>query len=122
MIKNEPGAAPCLPVLRHVLAPVDETIEGAASSFDDDESILAFARARGATVWHPTATCAIGHVVDPELRVQGVEGLRVVDASVMPSITRANTNAPTIMIGEKAADLVRGIHSAVETAPTAQGA
>ena len=59
------------------------------------------------TVYHPTSTCAIGSVVDPELRVYGVEGLRVVDASVMPTITRANTNAATIMIAEKAADLIR---------------
>ena len=56
----------------------------------------------------PDSTCAMGSVVDAELRVQGVDGLRVVDASVMPNVTRGNTNAPTIMIAEKAADLVRG--------------
>ena len=59
------------------------------------------------SVYHPTSTCAIGSVVDPELRVYGTEGLRVVDASVMPTITRANTHAPTVMIAEKAADLIR---------------
>jgi choline dehydrogenase len=74
---------------------------------ESDEDLLAFARRAGQTVYHPTSTCAIGSVVDPELRVYGVEGLRVADASVMPSVTRGNTNAPTIMIGEKAADLVR---------------
>ena len=63
--------------------------------------------ARAQTVYHPTSTCAIGAVVDPELRVYGTEGLRVVDASVMPTITRANTHAATVMIAEKAADLIR---------------
>ena len=67
---------------------------------DSDEDLLAFARRAGQSVYHPTSTCAIGAVVDPELRVYGVNGLRVADASVMPRITRANTNAPTIMIAE----------------------
>jgi choline dehydrogenase len=59
-------------------------------------------------VYHPTSTCAMGSVVDAELRVYGVEGLRVVDASVMPTITRANTHGPTMMIAEKASDLILG--------------
>ena len=59
------------------------------------------------TTYHPTSTCAIGPVVDNELRVHGFEGLQVGDASVMPSIVRGNTNAPTIMIAERAADLIR---------------
>ena len=74
---------------------------------DSDEELMAFVRRAAQTVYHPTSTCAIGSVVDPELRVYGVEGLRVVDASVMPTITRANTNAATIMIAEKAADLIK---------------
>jgi choline dehydrogenase len=75
---------------------------------DSDEDIMDFVRQVAFTVYHPTSSCAIGAVVDPELRVYGFEGLRVVDASVMPSITRGNTNAPTLMIAEKAADLIRG--------------
>jgi choline dehydrogenase-like flavoprotein len=74
---------------------------------DSDEEIIDFVRRAGQSVYHPTSTCAIGSVVDSQLRVYGVEGLRVVDASVMPTITRANTNAATIMIAEKAADLIR---------------
>jgi choline dehydrogenase len=75
---------------------------------DSADEILDFVRRAGQTVYHPTSTCAIGSVVDPELRVYGVDGLRVADASVMPTITRANTNAATIMIAEKAADLISG--------------
>ncbi len=74
---------------------------------DSDEDLLAFARRAGQSVYHPTSTCAMGAVVDSDLRVYGVGRLRVVDASVMPRITRANTNAPTIMIAERAADLIR---------------
>jgi choline dehydrogenase len=71
-------------------------------------------------MYHAAGTCRIGTpetgVVDPELRVHGIEGLRIADASVMPQITSGNTNAPSIMIGEKAADLLRGISSAGESA------
>jgi choline dehydrogenase-like flavoprotein len=74
---------------------------------DSDDDLMAFARREGMTVFHPTSTCPMGSVVDPELRVHGVDGLRVADASVMPEITRANTNAAVIMIAEKAADLIR---------------
>ena len=74
---------------------------------ESDEDILAWVRREGQSVYHPTSTCAMGSVVDPELRVYGVEGLRVVDASVMPTITRSNTHAPTIMIAEKGAELIR---------------
>jgi choline dehydrogenase-like flavoprotein len=77
-----------------------------ASSSEAD--IMAWVETAGQPVYHPTSTCAIGAVVDPELRVYGTEGLRVVDASVMPSITRANTHAPTVMIAEKASDLILG--------------
>jgi choline dehydrogenase-like flavoprotein len=74
---------------------------------ESDEQIMDWVREAAQTVYHPTSTCAIGAVVDPQLRVYGVEGMRIADASVMPTITRANTNAATIMIGEKAADLIR---------------
>ena len=74
---------------------------------DSEDDIMAFVRQAVQPVYHPTSTCAIGHVVDPQLRVYGVDGLRVADASVMPTITRGNTNAATIMIGEKASDLIR---------------
>jgi choline dehydrogenase-like flavoprotein len=73
-----------------------------------DTDILALIRSRTQTIFHPVGTCAMGSVVDAQLRVHGVERLRVVDASVMPTIPRGNTNAPTIMVAEKAADMIRG--------------
>ena len=75
---------------------------------DSEKDIFDWVERASQTVYHPTSTCAMGAVVDADLRVYGVEGLRVVDASVMPTITRANTNAATIMIAEKAADMIMG--------------
>ncbi|HEU5009265.1 MAG TPA: GMC family oxidoreductase N-terminal domain-containing protein [Gaiellaceae bacterium] len=75
---------------------------------DSEKDVFEWVERASQTVYHPTSTCAMGAVVDPELRVYGIEGLRVVDASVMPTITRANTNAATIMIAEKAADMILG--------------
>ncbi|MGH7061731.1 MAG: GMC family oxidoreductase, partial [Stellaceae bacterium] len=76
-----------------------------------DDELLDYARRRGGTVFHPTSTCKMGldpmAVVDPELRVHGIAALRVADASVMPTVVSGNTNAATIMIGERAADMVR---------------
>jgi choline dehydrogenase len=77
---------------------------------DSDADLLAHARRTAQTQYHPTSTCAIGSVVDSELKVLGLEGLRVVDASVMPTVIRGNTNAPTIMIAERAADLIKAAH------------
>ena len=72
-----------------------------------DDAVEAYIRRTVGIGHHPTSTCAINAVVDSELRVKGVEGLRVADASVMPELIGGHTNAPTIMIGEKAADLIR---------------
>ena len=89
-----------------------------APASDSEADILEWVRRAAQTVYHPTSTCAMGEVVDSDLRVLGVEGLRVVDASVMPTITRANTHATTVMIAEKASDVIldRAPLSAVETA------
>src|SRR3954466_2585683 len=88
----------------------------------------AFKRLTVQTISHPAGACRLGSdegaVVDPELRVRGVDALRVVDASVMPSTPRGNTNAPTIAIAERAADLIRGVTPAPQSSgrPTSVGA
>jgi choline dehydrogenase len=94
-----------------------------ASDTLDDAALEDYLAEHTQTLYHPVGTCAMGNgveaVVDPELRVRGVQGLRVADASVMPRIVRANTNAATIMIGEKAADLIRGCTARRAGAPVA---
>jgi choline dehydrogenase-like flavoprotein len=98
-----------------------------ASSADarDDAAIGAFIRDHADTIYHPVGTCRMGSgadaVVDAQLRVYGIEALRVVDASVMPSIVGGNTNAPVIMIGEKEADLVKEAARAPREAVHAAG-
>jgi choline dehydrogenase len=90
---------------------------------NSDEEILAYVRATMQTIYHPVGTCKMGidplAVVDPQLRVRGLESLRVVDASVMPAVPRGNTNAPTIAVAEKAADLLRGREPASVAAESA---
>ncbi len=87
----------------------EEIMPGPAAATDDE--LLAYARHTAGTVFHPVGTCMMGRgsmaVTDDRLRVQGVQGLRVVDASIMPTITSGNTNAPVIMIAEKGADMIR---------------
>jgi len=118
-------AEPDLTVLREGIKKAREIAQ--ADAFDDirgdevwpgedvqtDAEIEAHVRDTAHTVYHPIGTCKMGPaeddlaVVDPQLRVRGVEGLRVADASIMPKITSGNTNAPSIVIGEKVADLIK---------------
>jgi choline dehydrogenase len=87
---------------------------------DSDEAIRAHAARTTFAVYHPVGTCRMGTdaaaVVDAELRVNGLDGLRVVDASVMPTVPRGNTNAPTIALAERAADVIRGGPATAEPA------
>ena len=86
---------------KHVFRPID---------LDDDEDIEKAIRESADTVYHPVGTCKMGNddmaVVDSNLKVHKIKGLRVVDASIMPTLVGGNTNAPTIMIGEKASDII----------------
>jgi choline dehydrogenase-like flavoprotein len=97
---------------------VTELAPGAAQT--SDEEILGWVKEAGETTYHPVGTCKMGSdemaVVDDQLRVHGIDGLRVADASIMPTLTSGNTNAPAIMIGEKAADMVLRAVSTTATA------
>jgi choline dehydrogenase len=88
----------------------EESLPGMEVQSDDE--LLDYARCNGSTCYHASCTCLMGShamaVVDDELKVHGLEGLRVIDASVMPAVTSSNTNAPTIMIAEKGAAIIKG--------------
>jgi 4-pyridoxate dehydrogenase len=106
LVRRIVGAPPVKDFVVRELAP--------GANIESDDDLDAYIRATAATAHHPLGTCKMGPaadrlaVVDPELRVNGVAGLRVVDASVMPDLVGGNINAPVIMIAEKAADLIRG--------------
>ena len=92
------------------MAPLQVTEIAPGPSRTTDDEIIDWVKQAAETTYHPVGTCKMGSdamaVVDARLRVHGIEGLRVADASIMPTLTSGNTNAPSIMIGEKAADMV----------------
>ncbi|UQR61517.1 GMC oxidoreductase [Bradyrhizobium sp. C-145] len=96
---------------------IDEIVPGAAIS--NEEQLVDDVRGRGRAILHPVGSCAMGRgtnaVVDPRLRMHGIIGLRVVDASIMPSNVAGNTNAPTIMIAEKASDMILAESNSLST-------
>src|SRR4051794_18741485 len=113
MRRMETGVALVMEIARQqALTPYCSAGEQVPAS-GSEADVRAFIRRHAQTLYHPVGTCAMGAnddaVVDTELRVRGVEALRVVDASVMPTVPRGNTNAPTIAIAERAADLIRGL-------------
>jgi choline dehydrogenase len=92
------------------MSPLRLTEQAPGPARTSDADLLDWVKATAETTYHPVGTCKMGidpmAVVDPRLRVHGLAGLRVADASIMPTLSSGNTNAPSIMIGEKAADLV----------------
>jgi choline dehydrogenase len=96
----------------------EERLPGVAQR--SDAELEAFVRATAETEYHPVSTCKMGNdpmaVVDDQLRVRGIQGLRVIDASIMPDVVSGNTNAPTIMIAEKGAEMVLNAGSGVSRA------
>ena len=92
------------------MAPLQVTEIAPGPGGNSDDEILDWVKRAAETTYHPVGTCKMGSdamaVVDARLRVHGITGLRVADASIMPTLTSGNTNAPSIMIGEKAADMV----------------